>query len=89
MDPNTDSNISPEVSHLEGTLRSAITVLPLVAFMVGVVSYSFNLQSQINVLQVRQENAIVQNRESLVSLKEDIRDIAEALRATRTPLATK
>lgn len=88
MEP-ADSNISPEVSHLEGTLRSAITVLPLVAFMVGVVSYSFNLQSQINVLQVRQENAIVQNRESLVSLKEDIRDIAEALRATRTPLATK
>jgi hypothetical protein len=87
MEPS--DNISPEVSHLEGTLRSAITVLPLVAFMVGVVSYSFNLQSQINVLQVRQENAIVQNRESLVALKEDIRDIAEALRTARTPLPTK
>ena len=83
--PPTDE-VSPTVSHLEGTLRSAITVLPLVAFMVGVVSYSFNLQSQINVLQVRQENAIVQNRESLLSLKEDVRELADAVRQNRQPI---
>lgn len=72
--------VPDEVTHLEGTLRSVITILPLIAFGVGVVSYSFNLQSQINVLQVRQEAAISSTRESVIGLKEDIRDLTDIVR---------